>query len=110
MKHPEWPLPQLIVVDGNAIQKRAAELVLKSHGAIIPVVAVVKNDKHKPERLIGQVEMLKRYQTDILLANAESHRFAITFHRDKRTKHSLGLKTAPKRTRTKTQRDKHQLS
>jgi excinuclease ABC subunit C len=106
--HPEWSFPQLIVVDGNAIQKRAAELVLKEHGSVIPVVAVVKNHKHKPERLIGQKDLLDRHQAAILEANAEAHRFAITFHRHRRSKSSLGITdSSARRTRTKTQRNKH---
>ena len=86
LHHPEWPFPQLIVVDGNSVQKRAAELILKKHALVIPVVAVVKNDKHRPERLIGQAGLLKKYQNEILLANAEAHRFSIEYHRQKRNK------------------------
>lgn len=88
-KHPEWSFPQIIVVDGNAVQKRAAELVLRSYGLMIPVVGVVKNEKHKPTRLIGQADILKKHKDAILLANAEAHRFAITYHRNKRRKGQL---------------------
>ncbi|MDA8596723.1 GIY-YIG nuclease family protein [Candidatus Pacebacteria bacterium] len=87
--HPEWSLPQLIVVDGSTAQKNAAEHVLRKLGIVIPVVAVVKNDKHKPERLIGGKKLLEQFQHDILLANAESHRFAITYHRAKSRKRKL---------------------
>jgi len=86
LAHPEWPFPQLIVVDGNQIQKRVAELVLAKAAHMIPVVAVVKDDRHKASRLIGQAALLKLHQTGILLANAEAHRFAITYHRAKRGK------------------------
>jgi excinuclease ABC subunit C len=85
LAHPEWPLPQIIVIDGGVAQKNAAEFILKKHAMVIPVVAVVKNDKHKPERLIGQARLLEVHQHAVLLANAESHRFAIAFHRDKRS-------------------------
>jgi len=86
LAHPEWPFPQLIVVDGNQIQKRVAELVLAKAAHMIPVVAVVKDDRHKASRLIGQAALLKLHQTGILLANAEAHRFAIAYHRAKRGK------------------------
>lgn len=89
LKHPEWVFPQLIVVDGNSIQKRAAELVLRKYGFVIPVVAVVKDEKHKPIRLIGQKDLLDKHKDAILLSNAEAHRFAITYHRTKRRKRSL---------------------
>tara|TARA_B100000508_G_scaffold65610_1_gene51473 strand:- start:1261 stop:2496 length:1236 start_codon:yes stop_codon:yes gene_type:complete len=86
LKHPEWPLPQMIVVDGNAVQKRVAEAEIKAARQVIPVVAVVKNDKHKPERLIGQKILLKIHQQAILLANAEAHRFAINYYREESRK------------------------
>jgi excinuclease ABC subunit C len=85
LNHPEWPLPQLIVVDGSTAQKNAAEHVLRTLGIVIPVVAVVKDERHKPTRLIGSAPLLKTHQTGILLANAESHRFAITYHRKTRS-------------------------
>jgi len=83
--HPEWPFPQLLVVDGSTAQKNVAELILRKLGLVIPVVAVVKNDKHKPERLITTQKIKTEFANQILLANAESHRFAIAFHREKRT-------------------------
>lgn len=89
LRHPEWSLPQLIVVDGNSVQKRAAERTIREAGLVIPVAAVVKNDKHKPERLIGLKDLLQKHQQEILLANAESHRFAVAYHREKRRKNAF---------------------
>lgn len=91
--HPEWPYPQLMVVDGGAIQKQAAERLLKKHGVMIPVVAVTKDEHHKPRDVVGPVRYVRPYEKDILLANAEAHRFAIGRHRKKRTKASLGKLT-----------------
>ncbi len=89
--HVEWTFPQLIVVDGNHVQKRAAELVLRECGLMIPVVAVTKNIRHKPERIVGPKQIIESNQLSILLANAESHRFAITYHRLRRRKGALGI-------------------
>ncbi len=87
LNHPEWPLPRVFVVDGGLAQLRAAERVLKRAGVSVPVVGVVKNDKHKPERLIGNKRITEAYERDIVLANSEAHRFAIQWHRKKlRTK------------------------
>jgi excinuclease ABC subunit C len=86
LEHPEWPMPQLIVVDGAIAQKNALEAVLRAKDVVIPVVAGVKDDRHRPTRLIGVVSLLKTHQQSILLANAESHRFAINYHRQKRDK------------------------
>jgi len=79
LKHSEWPFPQMIVVDGGTAQKNAAELVLRQSKVVIPVVAVVKDDRHRPTRLIGQKKLIDQHKNSILLANAESHRFAINY-------------------------------
>ena len=79
--HGEWPNPSLIVVDGNAIQKNAAEAVLASLGLTITVVAVVKDERHRASKILAPSDILKKHKFDILLANAESHRFAIGFYR-----------------------------
>ena len=88
-KHAEWPLPQLLVVDGAVAQKNVAERTLKDFGLVIPVVAVVKDDRHRPTRLLGLSTLITKHQSAILLANAESHRFAIGYHRQKRNKNQL---------------------
>ena len=86
LQHTDWPLPQLIVVDGSTAQKNAAERVLKEAEIVIPVVAVVKDDRHRPTRLIGPKHLLEIHQTSVLLANAESHRFAVGMHIQQRKK------------------------
>ena len=87
--HPGWDLPQLIVVDGNDVQKNVAEKVLLKYGYNIPVVAVIKNDAHKARAFLGEQGIIMAHSNAILLANAEAHRFAIGFHRKKRGKQFL---------------------
>jgi len=89
LNHLEWPLPQIIAVDGSTAQKNAAEHVLRKLELLIPVVAVVKDEHHKPIRVVASRKLLEMYQNDILLANAEAHRFAITYHKLKRNKRAL---------------------
>ena len=84
LNHPEWPLPRVFVIDGGKGQMRGAQSVLKQAGVEVPVVGVVKNEFHKPERLIGDKHSITVYERDILLANNEAHRFAITWHRQRR--------------------------
>src|SRR3989344_168201 len=86
LKHSEWTFPEIIVVDGALLQYDVAAEVLRSFGLTIPIVGVVKNAKHQPERLIGEEALTKRFKKEILLANSEAHRFAITFHRKRRSK------------------------
>jgi len=85
LRHDEWPLPQVIVADGGAAQKHAIEHVLRTHEVAIPVVGVVKDARHKPDRIIGPAKLVDEHKDAILLANAEAHRFAITFHRSRRS-------------------------
>ncbi|RJQ33218.1 hypothetical protein C4568_04930 [Candidatus Parcubacteria bacterium] len=84
--HTEWPLPRVFVVDGGKGQLNAARKILKDAGIGIALVGVVKNDKHQPERLIGDDRAIKAHQKDILLANNEAHRFAISWHKKRRAK------------------------
>jgi excinuclease ABC subunit C len=88
--HPEWPFPKLIVVDGLTAQLRAAERAMKSLDLSIPIVAVTKDERHRPERIQGDQALVERFSKDILLANSEAHRFAIGFHR-KRQRRSMKL-------------------
>jgi excinuclease ABC subunit C len=89
LNHSEWPLPRVFAVDGGKGQMRAAQRILKSAGVEIPIVGVVKNEFHKPERLIGDAGAIRAYERDILLANNEAHRFAISWHRQRRGKRAL---------------------
>ena len=84
LAHKEWTLPELMVVDGALLQSDVASRVLKKHRLTIPIVGVVKDTKHRPKKVIGPRSLVKRFEKDILLANAEAHRFAIGFHRKKK--------------------------
>lgn len=84
--HSAWRSPDLIVVDGSIPQKRAAEKVLRGLGFAIPVIAVVKDERHKPKALIGAKELTALHKQAILLSNAEAHRFAVAYHRQLREK------------------------
>lgn len=87
--HDEWPMPKLIVVDGHTAQMNAAKRVLDQYGIKIPIVGVVKDEKHRPRSIAGDRDAIKDRERDILLANAEAHRFAISYHRKKTRKNLL---------------------
>ncbi|MEI6650939.1 MAG: UvrB/UvrC motif-containing protein, partial [Candidatus Moraniibacteriota bacterium] len=92
MKHAEWPMPDVVAVDGSLLQHGVAERVFGEAGdafAGVRIVGVVKNAKHQPERLVGDGTAIADYRRAILLANAEAHRFAITYHRKRRGKEFL---------------------
>ena len=86
-------MPRLVVVDGSVAQMNAAKKVLGEYGITIPIVGVTKDEKHRPRAIQGlRADMGPRTQLerDILLANAEAHRFAIGYHR-KRSRREVGL-------------------
>ena len=85
LNHPEWQMPNLIVVDGGKAQVAAAEAVLRGNEVRIPVVSVVKTEKHAPREILGSKEHTQPHEKDIIAANAEAHRFAIARHRRKRS-------------------------
>ena len=88
-RHTEWGYPNLVVVDGSIAQINVATRVLKRYQLKIPVVGVVKNDRHKVKAIQGDEAIIKKYKNQILLANSEAHRFAIKFYRSKSRKNML---------------------
>ncbi|MFA6355087.1 MAG: GIY-YIG nuclease family protein [Candidatus Paceibacterota bacterium] len=89
LRHTEWGLPSLIVVDGSTAQVNAAKRVINRYQFDIPIVGVVKDEHHKPKAIMGEEKIIIAYKKEILLANNEAHRFAITFHKQKRNKSFL---------------------
>lgn len=91
------PLPDLIIVDGGKGQMSAASDVLENElGLYIPVCGLKKDEKHKTsELLIGdpaEVVRLPRDSQEFYLLQRiqdEVHRFAITFHRQTRSKNMM---------------------
>ncbi len=85
LRHEEWGMPSLIVIDGGISQINAAREIVKN----IPIVSVVKNDSHKPSYFLGDEALAKEHSKSILLANSEAHRFAINYHKLLRKKSFL---------------------
>ncbi len=79
--HPEWPRPQLIVIDGGAQHFATATKTLKKLGLAIEHVAVVKDERHRPREILGKRATIDAHKTSILLANTEAHRFSLNRHR-----------------------------
>jgi excinuclease ABC subunit C len=84
--HPEWLFPQALVVDGNAIQSNVAKEVLHSLALDIPIIAVTKDERHRPKAITGPKDLVETHKYAILLANSEAHRYGIIFHRARRSK------------------------
>lgn len=85
-------LPDLILVDGGLNQVKAAVLACVQAGASsIPIFGLFKNDKHQTAGVIGPDERTYTFENKAIFflltrMQDEVHRFAITFHKEKRSK------------------------
>ena len=84
-------LPDLILVDGGQKQIKVALKALEAAKANIPVFGLVKYDKHQTRGLMdvnGEIYPIENRSIFFLLTRMqdEVHRFAITFHKEKRNK------------------------
>ena len=93
----EEPLPDLIVADGGKGQMEVIREVIQDEMNLdIPIAGLAKNDHHRTnELLFGFPPRVIGLKTDSELFHVltqlqdEVHRFAITFHREKRSKRAL---------------------
>ena len=91
------PLPDLIITDGGKGQMDVVREVVEDELHLqIPIAGLAKDDRHRTNELLyGFPPQVIGLKTDSELFRVltqiqdEVHRFAITFHRDKRSKHAL---------------------
>ena len=87
------PLPDLLITDGGKGQMGAVKEVLDELGLDIPVAGLAKDGRHRthellygfPPQVIGLKQSTPLFQL-LTRIQDEVHRFAISFHRDKRSK------------------------
>jgi len=93
----EQPLPDLIIADGGKGQMEVIRQAVQDElGLDIPIAGLAKDDHHRtnellygfPPRVIGIKDTSELFRVLTHLQD-EVHRFAITFHREKRSKHAL---------------------
>lgn len=89
LRHAEWGMPDLIVLDGSIGQINVAKRVLDRYQLKIPLVAVTKDEHHKAREIKGDEKIYSPWADAVIAANSEAHRFAITFHKQKRRKEFL---------------------
>lgn len=91
LKHNEWKMPDIFLVDGGLPQVNAAKKVLRAHQIVAPIVGIAKGAKRKRNDffVVGNMgSVLKNWiekNKNILIAvRDEAHRFAIKFNREQR--------------------------
>ena len=97
MVEEKTPLPDLIITDGGKGQMDVVRQVIEGELHLnIPIAGLAKNDRHRTNELLyGWPPQVIGIRTDSELFRVltqiqdEVHRYAITFHRDKRSKHAL---------------------
>ena len=90
-------LPDLILLDGGVGQVNAVRPIIEAFGLDIPVLGMVKDNKHKTRAITKdgrEIEIRdgRRVFTLISSVQEEVHRFAITYHKEKHTRSSLETK------------------
>ena len=97
MVEEDAPLPNLIVTDGGKGQMEVVRKVIEDELKLeIPIAGLAKDDHHRtnellygfPPQTIGIPTKSELFKV-LTQIQDEVHRFAITFHRDKRSKHQL---------------------
>lgn len=97
MMEEQTPLPDLIITDGGKGQMEVVREVVEDELHLqIPIAGLAKNDRHRTnELLFGFPPQVVGLKADSELFHLlthiqdEVHRYAISFHRDKRSKHAL---------------------
>lgn len=97
MMEEQTPLPDLIITDGGKGQMEVVREVVEDELHLqIPIAGLAKNDRHRTnELLFGFPPQVVGLKADSELFHLlthiqdEVHRYAITFHRDKRSKNAL---------------------
>jgi excinuclease ABC subunit C len=93
----DTPLPDLIITDGGVGQMHVVrEVVVDELGLHIPIAGLAKDDRHRtnellygwPAQTIG-IDVKSELFKVLTQIQDEVHRYAISFHRDKRSKHAL---------------------
>ena len=89
------PLPDVFLIDGGQTHARAALEVAQSFGVSIPILGMVKDDRHRTRALITpegrEIGIVGNPAVFSLIGQIqeETHRFAITFHHESHTKSTL---------------------
>ncbi len=89
LKHQEWTIPNLILIDGGKGQLNAAREAIALSGYSIPIVSITKNEKHMGDHLYStqfdgskKLTEIKKAGASLLLhIDGEAHRFAISYYR-----------------------------
>ena len=88
LKHTEWTLPSLILIDGGKAHVHAAQTILKQFKLAIPLVGIAKGSKrNKADFYFGDPKndetkkISDEYKDTLIHLRDEAHRFALSYHK-----------------------------
>ena len=86
----DWPMPDLIIIDGGKGQLNAALPVIRAMGVTdVPVISLAKRIEEVFVEGESESIILEHHTPELQLLHDEAHRFAITYHRRLRGKRNL---------------------
>lgn len=91
LKHPEWSMPDVFLVDGGLPQVNRTVKILRERGVTTPVIGIAKGpERRKNEFFVvaddkeAILKWVKSQKKLLICVRDEAHRFAIKFQREKR--------------------------
>jgi excinuclease ABC subunit C len=96
LKHTEWPLPEVFIIDGGEGQINRVARVLREAGVKTPLIGIAKGFDRKQDRLVYNVNdrelaRLAAMGKEVFQrARDEAHRFAVKYHRVVRGRGLIG--------------------
>jgi len=85
LKHKEWPLPNIILVDGGKPQLSAARKALRSDKVSLPIIGIAKGSSRKKNDCFASdqklIPWIKENKQTLIHMRDEAHRFAILYQR-----------------------------
>jgi len=106
LNHPEWPYPDLILIDGGKAQLNAAKFIIHNSKFMIPAISLAKREeeiyteyKENPLKIASLPESLRLTFQHI---RDEAHRFAIFYYRYLHEARNLrGIRKKSRKTRSR---------
>ena len=89
IKHVDWPIPDLILVDGGKPQVNAVKKIVEKK---VPVVGIAKGPDRKKNEFFFDMDkgLVERNKELLIRVRDEAHRFAINYQRDLKRKSLYG--------------------
>jgi excinuclease ABC subunit C len=92
LKHSEWPMPDLFIVDGGKGQISSAHSILQENNCTVPLIGLAKKEETIITSSFEEISLPKHAKSLQLIMRIrdEAHRFAISYHKKLRLQATFG--------------------